>query len=222
MDQSFLIRNKKRGGGAERPRTRVAGKSFFPAAAAPEKRPPLSPIKKPSKAIRRLRLPRRHARRRRLPLAEPVLEPARQVLHVAHPPGARGPALDRFLAPLVGALARGRVAARRAGGLLHVVGAAAAAAAERVGLVVPATCLLSWLVFGLVWRCERGRRRSVGVGVPAVGVRFRRRFRRLLTERAGTLAALAHGCCLFGSSSVTLLVLVFGRLEKREEGRAIG
>merc|ERR1719172_218491 len=69
-------------------------------------------------------------------LPEAVLEAAgggAQVLHAARP---RGPAADGLGPPVVGPLARRRVPAQRAGGLLDVVRVGPAAPAQRVRLVV--------------------------------------------------------------------------------------
>jgi len=55
--------------------------------------------------------------------------------HVPHPPGASGLPPDGLHTPVVLADAGGGVAARGAGALLEVEAAAAAADAERVGLV---------------------------------------------------------------------------------------
>ena len=98
-----------------------------------------------------------------LTLAEAVLEPPGQVLHVAHPAGASGLPADGLLAPLdcerrtnpevrehetrlafrksllTGALLGRRVPASAAGALLNVVALAAASPADRVRLVAALT-----------------------------------------------------------------------------------
>ena len=96
---------------------------------------------------------------------EAILEPPREILHVAHPAGSSGLPADGLLSPLdcekivkysIGVVVRynegepmyltcalfgGRIPASAAGALLNVVALATASPADRVGLVAALTCV---------------------------------------------------------------------------------
>ena len=72
-------------------------------------------------------------------LPEPVLESPAECLHVLHAPRAVGSPPQRLLAPVVAAHLGAGVAAGAARGLLDVERLAAAADAQRVRVLVPAT-----------------------------------------------------------------------------------
>merc|ERR1719473_698192 len=91
--------------------------------------------------------------RRNSPLAESVLELARDVLEVAHAPSPRRAAALRLHAPVELAHLRRRVAARGAHFLLDVERALAAARTKPVRLLVVHTLRRSTLRHGLASMC---------------------------------------------------------------------